>query len=167
MKPPTPLNLATPQADPPISPYLRTRILTAPPEELRLLLLEGALKFTAQARDALAARNFEGVYLGVTKARDIILELMLSIRPEHNPALADRVRALYSFLYTHLTEASFEKDDAKFAKVLELLEFERETWALALARLAQDRAAAAPGATPPSDPNSSESLVGPGFSAQA
>ena len=37
----------------PVNEYLRTRVLTASPEELRLMLLDGALKYAMQAREGL------------------------------------------------------------------------------------------------------------------
>lgn len=131
--------------------YLRTRVMTASREELRLLLLEGALKFTRQARQALDTRDYETLFHGTDSARNIVLELITTIRPELNPSLAEQVRSLYTFLYVRLTEASFEKNQTKFDEVINLLEYERETWVLLMQKLASERAGEAPGAAAPSD----------------
>ena len=37
--------------------YLRTKVLTATPEQLQLMLFDGAIRFAEQAKPALAARN--------------------------------------------------------------------------------------------------------------
>lgn len=129
--------------------YLRTRVLTAPPEELRLMLLEGAVKFATQGREGLASRNFEASFNGITQCRDIIVELITTVRDEVNPEMADRVRSLYMYIYSELNQASMEKDVGRLDKVITLIEYERETWELLLRKLAEERAAgAAPGAEP-------------------
>lgn len=125
--------------------YLRTKVLSATPEELRLMLLDGAIKFARQGRDGLARRDYEATFNGISQSRSIVLELMTSIRADTDPALADTVRALYGFMYKHLLEASFEKDLAKVDEVIELLEYERETWVMLMDQLA--RARATPGTT--------------------
>ncbi len=119
--------------------YLRTRVMTASREELRLLLLEGAIKFARQAHEGLIAKNFEQVFSGTDNARNIVMELITTIRSEPNPELADQVRALYTYMYVRLTEASFEKDLAKFDEVLKLLDYERETWIMLMDKLAAER----------------------------
>jgi flagellar protein FliS len=124
--------------------YLRTRVLTASPEELRLMLLEGAVRFCRQGRDGMASKDWEGSYNGFSKCRAILTELMTSMRPEIDPELCQRLTALYTFLYTQIIEASHEKSVPKADKVVELLEYERDTWVLLMDKLRQERAGAAP-----------------------
>ncbi|MFO0831404.1 MAG: flagellar export chaperone FliS [Phycisphaerales bacterium] len=119
--------------------YLRTRVMTASPEELRLMLLEGAIKFARKGMDAVGANRHEEAFNNLSPAREIILELLTTIRDEPNPELAANVRSLYTFLYTHLIEGTFEKDTTKIGKVVELLEFERETWVMLMQKLAEER----------------------------
>ena len=73
--------------------YLRTKVLTAPPEQLRLMLLDGAIRFATQGREAMARRDHEATYLGVSQCRDIVYELLTSIGPSVETSLAERVRA--------------------------------------------------------------------------
>lgn len=155
-----------------VNAYLRTKVLTAPPEELRLLLLDGAIKFAVQGRDGLAAKNYEMSFNGISQCRDIVVELMTTIAPTVDAELAAKVRGVFSFLFMELTEASLEKNPARLDKVIDILKFERETWVLAMQKLAQERAAgtagaitptnAAPGSTPsastPNPPRVSVSL---------
>ncbi len=123
--------------------YLKTRVLTASPEELRMMLLEGACKFARQARESLGKKDFEGLFNGTTNCRNIVFELMTTIRDEVNEELAANVRALYAFIYRLLTEASFEKDAVKYDKAIELLDYERETWALLMKQTVAERNGAA------------------------
>ncbi len=119
--------------------YLRTRVMTATPEELRLLLIEGAIKFARQGREGLNVKNFEASFNGFSQCREIIMELATSIRTEPNPALAEQVRSLYLFMYKHLVEGVFEKDMKKVDTVIELLEYERETWVLLMQQVASEK----------------------------
>jgi flagellar protein FliS len=149
------------QPSKPANEYLRTRVLTASPEELRLMLLDGALKFAMQAREGLESKNHEVVYNGFTSCRNIVTELLTTIRADPNPELADQVRALYSFIYTLLVEAAFERSIPKLDKAVELLQFERETWVLLMQKLTQERAAAAQGQSPAQEaPRTALSLQG-------
>lgn len=129
------------QSPPPqtANPYLRTQVLTATPEKLRLLLLEGALRFLHQGREGLVRRDYNASYDGLSQARGIVVELMSSMKPDAAPELCARVQSLYTFIFKLIAEASLEKEPAKADKAIELLEFERETWVLAMEKLAEDR----------------------------
>lgn len=119
--------------------YLETKVLTASPAELRLMLLDGAIKFASQGRDGLAARNFEQMYNGFTRCRAILVELITSAKPEPNRDLYDKMCALYTFMITHLLEASTGKDVGKADRVVQLLEYERQTWALLMEKMAGEQ----------------------------
>jgi flagellar secretion chaperone FliS len=133
----------------PVNEYLRTRVLTASPEELRLMLLDGAIKYAMQAREGLEAKNHEAAFNGFTNCRDVVTELMTSIRREPNPELADQVRAVYSYVFTLLVEAGFERDVSKLDSAIDLLQFERETWVLLMQKLTEERGHQAPTAAGP------------------
>jgi len=128
------------------SEYLRTRVMTASAEELRLMLLEGAIKFARQGRAGLEASDLERAVEGVSQCRSIVAELLSSIRPEHDPALADRVRSVYTFMYRELMEVGVTRDVPRLDRVIELLEYERETWLMLMGKLRAEREGA-PGQT--------------------
>lgn len=119
--------------------YLKNRVLSASPQELRLMLLDGAIKFANQGREGMVTKNFEASFNGFTQCREIIIELMTSIRADCDPDIAYRVKSLYSFMYKHLVEGVHEKDLKKVDEVLGLLDYERETWVLAMSKAAQER----------------------------
>lgn len=133
--------------------YLRTRVLTASPEELRLMLLDGALKFARQGREGLIAKNVESMYSGVSQCRNIVFELLTTVREDLDPELAGNVKALYTFIYKTLVDASFERDLKKLDTSIELLEYERETWVLLMQKLAEERGEARPAALPEQKPS--------------
>jgi flagellar secretion chaperone FliS len=149
--------------------YLANKVLSAKPEELRLMLLDGALKFCRQGRDALERKDFEGVYNGFQRTRAILVELISTMKPEPDPVLYQRLSSLYLFMISHLLESSHSKDVTKANEVIKLLEYERETWVMLMKKLEGERvgkqptgpaAPAAPAAKPVPGVASTLSLAG-------
>ena len=114
--------------------YLKTKVLTANPAELRLMLLEGSVRFTAQGREAIVAKDYEGIYESFSRARDIVMELVSSLKHDEAPELCAKMKSLYLFIYQRLIEASSGRDVAITDEVIELLTYECETWKLAMAK---------------------------------
>jgi flagellar protein FliS len=136
----------SPSQSAPAAEYLRTKVLSATPEELRLMLLEGAIKYLRQGRAGLEKKDYEAAFNGLSACRNIIMELMTTIRTDPNPELAEKVKALYTYMYTLLVEGGHEKDLGKLDTVIGLLEYERETWVLLMQKLASERGTAKAGA---------------------
>lgn len=133
------------------NPYFRTKVMTASPEELRLMLLEGAVRFMHEGRTALVAKDWEGVYDGFSQAKAIVMELINALRPEVAPELCSSLSALYTYIYRLLTEGSFERDLAKIDEAIRLMDYERETWAMAMEKLAREKGALGSAPAPGSD----------------
>lgn len=123
------------------SAYLRSKVFSASPEELRLMLLDGAIRFARQGREGLATKNFELSFSGLSSCKNILLELVTSMKVEIAPELCAKMRALYMFMYSRLIDANLEKSPAIVDEVIKLLEYERETWVLVMQRLVEERAA--------------------------
>lgn len=119
--------------------YLQTRVMSASPEELRLMLLDGAIKFAIQGRDGITSKDYNAVFAGLNSARDIVLELLTTIREDVNPELAANAKALYTFIYRQLVDGGYDKDLTKLNSAIELLQFERETWVMLMQQLASER----------------------------
>ncbi|MFI4882673.1 MAG: flagellar export chaperone FliS, partial [Phycisphaerales bacterium JB064] len=119
--------------------YLRSQVMSASPAELRLMLLDGAIKFAVQGRQGLLDKNYEQSFEGISQCRAIITELAVGVNRQADPDLCDRVTSIFMFMFGELTEANMEKDTDRIQRVIELLEFERETWRLAIERVKQDK----------------------------
>lgn len=140
--------------------YLRNKVLSASPAELRLMLIDGAIRFSRVGREGLASRNYEQSYTGLLNAKNILMELVTSLRDEIDPDLCAKLRGLYMYMYRRLVDANLEKNPAVVDEIINLLEFERETWVMLMERLVKEGAATpaparpAPGAgaTPPARP---------------
>ena len=122
--------------------YLRTKVLTATPEQLQLMLYDGAIRFCEQARVGLEQKNYEQSYNGLSRATRIITELTASLRHEIAPELCGKLAALYNFVYMKLIEANVEHKMQSLDEALSILRYQRETWMLLLDQLGKSKAAA-------------------------
>lgn len=124
--------------------YLRNAVLTATPEQLHLMLYDGAIRFCRKAKDALAARDFETSCESLLRAQQIVLELTAGLRAEVNPELCSRMAALYQFIYRCLVEANMQRIPGPIDDALKILEHQRETWRLVIKKLRSEGPAAGP-----------------------
>jgi flagellar secretion chaperone FliS len=122
--------------------YLRTKVLTATPEQLQMMLYDGAIRFCEQARAALAEKNFEQSYNLISRVQRIIMELQCTLKRDVFPELCGRLSALYNFVYRKLVEANIEHQVEALEEALRVLRYQRDTWGMLLAQLGRDKAAA-------------------------
>lgn len=119
--------------------YLRQAVLTATPEQLQMMLYDGAIRFARQARDALAQNDLSTSCEKLIRAQKIVLELDNGLRPDVNPELCRQLSQLYRFVYRRLIDANIRRDTAALEEALRILEHQRETWKLLLERIAAGR----------------------------
>jgi flagellar secretion chaperone FliS len=123
--------------------YLRTRVMTATPEQLQMMLYDGALRFAEQAKAALEARDFERSYNTISRVQKIITELSCTLKRDRFPELCDKLTALYSYVFKKLVEANVDHSVEALDEAIGLLRYQRETWAMLLDQLGKQKAAAA------------------------
>src|SRR5215218_7415190 len=123
--------------------YLRTKVLTATPEQLQLMLYDGAIRFGEQGRIALHEKRYEDSYRLLSKVQKIITELSITLKPEVAPEICKKLSALYTFVYKKLIEANVDHAVASLDEALSILRYQRETWAMLLDQLGKKKAAAA------------------------
>jgi len=129
------------------NPYLRTKVMTASPAELRLMLFDGAIKYLEQGKEGLENQDYEASYNGISRCQNIIMELVNSLQPQHAPELCEKLSGLYTFMYTRLVKACTERDAKMAEEVLELLRYERSTWSMLMTNLAKENASGAEAAS--------------------
>ena len=130
------------------SEYLRNAVMTATPEQLQLMLYDGAIRFTRQAREAMERKDLETSCEKLLRVQRIMIELQSGLRSEINPELCSQMSALYSFVYDRLVEANMKRDLACIEEGLRILEHMRETWRLLLEKLCGAPASPSPTSHP-------------------
>ncbi len=107
--------------------YLATQIMTATPQKLRLMLIDGAIKSATQTIDCWREDEHEEGSERLILCRQIISELLSSIRQDSSE-ISKNATNLYAFLFRALTEAQMENDIERLQNVIRILEVERDTW---------------------------------------
>jgi len=119
--------------------YLKTRVLTASPEQLQLMLYDGAIRFCEQGRAAINAGEIENSFNLLGKAEKIVMELNSSMRDELAPETCDRMRSLYLFCYDRIVTANFKKEIDPLEEALQVLRHMRETWIMLMDKLQEEK----------------------------
>ena len=125
MKPTTPNN-----------PYLRNQVLSARPEQLRLMLFDGAIRFLNMGRKGLENKDYDVSYTNISKAQKIVLELSNSLNRDVMPEVTEKLSALYTYIYRLLIDASTTRKTEPLDEAVKLLRYERETWAMLIEKAA-------------------------------
>jgi flagellar secretion chaperone FliS len=120
--------------------YLRAKVLTATPEQLQMMLYDGAIRFTERGKLALQQNNFEQSYENLSRAQRILLEMNCALRPELAPDLCKNLSGIYMFCYRKVVEANTTRNIEPLDEAISILKYQRETWALLLQQLGKARA---------------------------
>jgi len=115
--------------------YLKTKVLTASPEELQLMLYDGAIRFCEQARQALLDKEIEKSFHLLTRAESIIMEMCTAMREDIAPETCAKMRGLYIFCYEKLVTANMKKDIDALDEALKVIRHMRETWTMLIEKL--------------------------------
>ncbi len=112
----------------PSSAYKESAVMTAPPEQLVLMLYDGIHRFLFQATVAMRAGNYMQSNSKLQRAEAIIDELIATL--DHDAGdLADRLNAIYLYSRRTLGEARIAKSPEKVEHVQSLIKDIRDAWA--------------------------------------
>ncbi len=115
--------------------YLESKVLTASQPKLHLMLLDGALRFGNQARDAWAkADESPEAEQSLMRMFEIVEELLQGLASGEGD-IASELAEQYAFVYRELADCLTSRDRKKLDSCLQLLDYQRETWRLANERL--------------------------------
>ncbi len=119
----------------PYAQYRQTQVQTAAPEQLIVMLYDGAIKFCLQAKECIANKDMSGANAALIRVQDIISELQFSINDEAGE-IAQQLSLLYDYLYRRALDANLEKDVAIIDEIVNMVRDLRSTWveAIMLAR---------------------------------
>jgi len=108
--------------------YRDSSILTASPEQLVVMLYDGACRFLAQASVAMTCGDVARSADRLQRAEAIIEELRVTLDASAGD-VAGRLEAIYVFCQRHLSEARLERDAGRIDEVHDLLRELRAAWA--------------------------------------
>lgn len=106
--------------------YNNSKVLTASPAELTLMLYEGAIKFCNIAITAVEQKDIQKAHTNIVKTERIIDHFRKTLDMKY-PVAQDFER-VYVYLDQRLLEANMKKDKEILKEVLEHLRSMRDTW---------------------------------------
>ncbi len=118
--------------------------MTARPEQLQLMLYDGAIRFASQAREAIEKREIENSFNLLTRAQNIVREMENGLRHEVAPEICSQMASLYRFVFGRLVDANVNKDVQAVDDALKVLRHQRETWAILADKIQKAQAAESP-----------------------
>ena len=106
--------------------YANSKVMTASPAELTLMLYEGAIKFCNIAILAIEEKDVSKAHNNIMKVERIIEEFQATL--DHKYPVAKDFDSVYSYLMVRLQEANVKKDKEILEEVLKHLRTMRDTW---------------------------------------
>ena len=106
--------------------YANSKVMTASPAELTLMLYDGAIKFCNIAIRAIEEGDVEKAHNNIVKVENIIDEFRVTLN--HKYAVAEDFENVYVYLRERLSLANMKKDKEILEEVLKHLRTMRDTW---------------------------------------
>lgn len=112
--------------------YQNNQIATASREQILLMLYDGAIRFSKQAKHAIEQDNMEDKAKFISKTMAIITEFSNSLDHEIGGEIAANLDALYNYMLQELTKANVKHKPEPIDGVCNMLCELREAWAEAI-----------------------------------
>ncbi len=114
------------QTQNPYAQYNKSKILTASPAELTLMLYEGAIKFCNIAIMGIEQNDMEKAHANIMKTQRIIEEFRNTL--DHKYPVWEDFDRVYVYILQRLFEANVKKDKEILEEVNTHLRSMRDTW---------------------------------------
>ena len=119
----------------PYQKYKATSIQSASKEKLLLMLYEGAIKFCKKAVIAIENGDIAARGENVSRAYDIVLELMNTLDHKVGGEIAANLEQLYMFITDELTQANINNDVNRLNNAIRILTTLYDGWKQAIEQL--------------------------------
>jgi flagellar protein FliS len=111
--------------------YHHNAVATAAPEQLVVMLFDGALRFSRRAVAAYEAGQRAQATQAIGRVTSIVNELNATLDLEAGGDIARNLRSIYGFVNRHLVEAVREADPNRVLQAAQLLAELREAFSVA------------------------------------
>ena len=110
--------------------YKSQQIMTASPEELTLMLYNGALRFITESIQGIEQGDPEKSHNANLRAQAIIREFMATLDMQYE--ISENYNKLYDYIEYRLIQANMKKDKAQLEEAKGLVQELRDTWVQAM-----------------------------------
>lgn len=106
--------------------YKQNSVNMASSQQLLLMLLDGAVKYTKIAKMAILNKDIPRAHKELVRVQDIFLELMITM--DKNTKYMEDLYNVYDFIKNELAKANMKKDVKIIDEILPLIEEIRDMW---------------------------------------
>ena len=107
--------------------YRSNAVLTSSPQELTLMLYNGAIKFCGQGKQAIINGDTQDAHRLIMRAQDIIEELQITLDRKY--PVSEELDRMYDFILYQLREANMNKNTETLDIATDFIREMRDTWA--------------------------------------
>ena len=108
--------------------YRKTRVETSDPLKLVIMCYDEAIQSIRQAKMCYEEKNFEGKAKHLTRAQEIIGELLGSLDKDKGGVIASNLGNLYNYMLRRLMQGDLDKELTAFDEVVGLLADLLDAW---------------------------------------
>lgn len=106
--------------------YKTQQIMTASPQELTLMLYNGAIRFVAESIQAIERKDIPKAHETNIKAQNIVREFINTLDMQYE--VSEGLDKLYDYIEYRLIQANIKKDIAQLEEAKGMLTELRDTW---------------------------------------
>ena len=118
--------------------YKSQQIMTASPQELTLLLYNGALRFINESITSMEQGNMQQSHNANLRAQDIVREFMITLDMEYE--ISKTWLPLYEYVTHCLIQGNIKKDKKQLLEAKSVISELREAWIAAMKQTRMARA---------------------------
>ncbi|WP_378950591.1 flagellar export chaperone FliS [Pelosinus sp. sgz500959] len=119
--------------------YKNQQIMTSSPEELTLLLYNGAIRFITESVAAMEQGNMQQAHNSNLRAQDIVREFMATLDTSYE--ISKTWMPLYDYVIYCLIQGNIKKDKEQLLQAKTILFELREAWVAAMKQTRMGRVA--------------------------
>jgi flagellar protein FliS len=113
--------------------YVEAKVRTASPQELMLMLFDGAIQFADKAKSKLGAKDYAASCELLIRSQKILLELIGALNQEDlGKDIQETLAGHYWFAHNRLVKANLDHESKWIDEALYLLAQIRDNWAKAI-----------------------------------
>ncbi len=108
--------------------YKKASVTTKDQGTLILMLYDGSIRFLKTAMKKIDADDLEGAHTSISRAKNIISELLTSLDTDNSGRVGVGLKSLYVYMFNRLIDANIQKKKEYIIEVCELLSELRDGW---------------------------------------
>lgn len=112
----------------PTNTYKKSQIETASPIDLIIMLYDRAIVLLDKAKNEILEKKYEGKNTSLTKATDIVFELLTTLDNDKGGEIATSLSRLYNFVIREITTANTSLSTKELNNAKRILSELRESW---------------------------------------